>query len=457
MRARSSVQRFPVAQWIKDLETLQSTSIEMHQRVARRPRMSLSIPGTGFSTPSLWPSTPTAVSTANSSRAPSPDRRRITRMSRYPETEPPTPGGSSGMPSLPVTALSTAAPSRAHSPERRPHTSGRSSGNATPVTNRPAYRQGSLSNLLGSRLMALTEIEKRSGSMNGIVEDRRDNEADTLRGDNTDSSRDSNGSSEIPNTERLQEILAHENLSTLTLDTVAAGRKDFKLQNVDPFFNDPSGRYFERFEKHLDQHIENLSSDKLCVEDYLKKSEKDWFGKFYNAKLGKAPGKNSSENSTDEFQLGHDHVAPKLLRKWLQRKVGDWPIYTFLLALGQIIAANSCKCQFEFYKVMLADVFSCRSNYSPNGSKRPDRGTTLRCFLHFPRRHHLLVVPLSLHQILYLTVCSFPLLRRGILPSGNDTIYRHYCGHHLGTERGFWPVCFCISKRLYVLHPQLWY
>lgn len=198
--------------------------------------------------------------------------------------------------------------------------------------------------MLGSRLKALTEIENRSESINGIVETHGDQRAEAQREEHTESSRDSNGSTEIAGTERLQEIMAQENnMSTLTLDTVAAGRKDFKLQNVDPFFNDPSGRYFEKFEKHLDEHIENLSSDKLCVEDYLKKSEKDWFGKFYDAKLGKTPGKDSSDNQEEEFQLGHDHVAPTLLRKWLQKKVGDWPIYTFLLAFGQIIAANSCK------------------------------------------------------------------------------------------------------------------
>lgn len=132
-------------------------------------------------------------------------------------------------------------------------------------------------------------------------------------------------------------------MSSLTIDTVAGGRKDFKLQNVDPFFNDPSGRYYNDFEKHLDDHMEDLSSDKLCVEDYLKKSEKDWFGKFYDVKLGKPMARDSSDDSPDEFQLNHDHVAPTMLRKWLQKKVGDWPVYTFLLALGQIISANSCK------------------------------------------------------------------------------------------------------------------
>lgn len=192
--------------------------------------------------------------------------------------------------------------------------------------------------------MALAEVENQGGNVSGFGGERAEREGETEHEQTHESSRDSNGSAETSSTERLQEIMAcNNNMSTLTLDTVAAGRKDFKLQNVDPFFNDPSGRYFERFEKHLDEHMENLSSDKLCVEDYLKKSEKDWFGKYYDAKLGKTSGKDSSATLVDEFQLNHDHVAPKMLRKWLQKKVGDWPIYTFLLAVGQIIAANSCE------------------------------------------------------------------------------------------------------------------
>lgn len=178
--------------------------------------------------------------------------------------------------------------------------------------------------------------------MDGAAAQRGQTSSDSERGRDPGSNRDSNGSTEVPSTHELQ-VLANSNMSSLTIDTVAGGRKDFKLQNVDPFFNDPSGRYYSDFEKHLDDHMEDLSSDKLCVEDYLKKSEKDWFGKFYEVKLGKAPLRDDTDTSVDEFQLNHDHVAPTLLRKWLQHKMGDWPIYTFLLAFGQIIAANSCK------------------------------------------------------------------------------------------------------------------
>jgi hypothetical protein len=127
------------------------------------------------------------------------------------------------------------------------------------------------------------------------------------------------------------------------------------------------------------------SEDELCIEKYLIKSEKQWFVRFQRAKLGmSAPvagssssvfrlpwGGNEDEGSSDEsdysregsvsdeFVMRDDYVSPTGLRKLLQRKIGDWQRYCFLLAFvqeiphsptidapadvrqGQIIAANS--------------------------------------------------------------------------------------------------------------------
>jgi alpha-1,3-glucan synthase len=43
----------------------------------------------------------------------------------------------------------------------------------------------------------------------------------------------------------------------------------------------------------------------------------------------------------DEFLLGENYVRPSILKRWLQIRILDWPIYCILLALGQIMAANS--------------------------------------------------------------------------------------------------------------------
>lgn len=102
------------------------------------------------------------------------------------------------------------------------------------------------------------------------------------------------------------------------------------------------------------------------------KSEKKWFDRFRDARLGRnhspAPSvhrgklranspvgsfaddsvsresgslEQKDEEEDDEFLLGNDYVPPNGLKKWMELRIGDWPMYSFLLGLGQIIAANS--------------------------------------------------------------------------------------------------------------------
>jgi alpha-1,3-glucan synthase len=42
-----------------------------------------------------------------------------------------------------------------------------------------------------------------------------------------------------------------------------------------------------------------------------------------------------------QYALPDDYETPTGMRRLMLIKIGDWPLYTFLLALGQIIAANS--------------------------------------------------------------------------------------------------------------------
>ena len=44
---------------------------------------------------------------------------------------------------------------------------------------------------------------------------------------------------------------------------------------------------------------------------------------------------------SNTWGIPESHVTPRGLRKWMQVRVGDWPIYAFFLILGQVIAANS--------------------------------------------------------------------------------------------------------------------
>jgi alpha-1,3-glucan synthase len=155
----------------------------------------------------------------------------------------------------------------------------------------------------------------------------------------------------------------HKSRSVLNLQTIVGEQTDFNLQKVDPFFTDPTGEYFNNFESSLDAVTAKNSEGKFCIEKYLEKSEKAWFAKRHDAKLGKsappspAPSifrvprigvrsvtdgsesgsedrrrENDSEAGITQFALGQDFVPFKGLKRIMQLKIGDWQIYTILLA-----------------------------------------------------------------------------------------------------------------------------
>ena len=156
-------------------------------------------------------------------------------------------------------------------------------------------------------------------------------------------------------------------LSVNSIINSGDSKKEFNLQKVDPFFTDSNSVYYDAFSKKLDSVDAKNSETTLCIEDYLVKSEKRWFSDFHRAKLGMSSANSSSssvfrlpwtdreepnfspagsrrasfDNELNEFNLSSDYVAPNGLKKFLQKKIGDWQIYCFLLAFGQIIAANS--------------------------------------------------------------------------------------------------------------------
>ena len=159
--------------------------------------------------------------------------------------------------------------------------------------------------------------------------------------------------------------------SMLSVNSVVGEKTDFNLQKVDPFFTDSNGAFYHAFEKKLDKLDGKNSETTNCIEEFLVKSEREWFNNFRNAKLGRFKSEPSSrrtsfdasrrsrpaslapsqgdafEMSSDEdsvsneFLLSKDYKPPTGIRNWLQRKIGDWPVYAFCIALGQILAANS--------------------------------------------------------------------------------------------------------------------
>ena len=142
----------------------------------------------------------------------------------------------------------------------------------------------------------------------------------------------------------------------LALSTVLQGRRDFKLQNVTPFFNDPTGFYYEAFSFKLRRLNGKNSENILCIEEYIMQSEKDWFKRYHSVKMGKSAASSrassifkveregsdgpmatvmeddGSDHDRDQFLIQADYKPPTGLRKFMLQKIGTWPLYSFLLA-----------------------------------------------------------------------------------------------------------------------------
>lgn len=207
------------------------------------------------------------------------------------------------------------------------------------------------------------------------------------------------GDSETPSVMSLQRPFAlgmqqnASRASMLSMDEVVGERHDYKLQQTDPFFTDSRGAFYQAFEKKLETLDAQNSVSDLCIEDYLVKSEKNWFNEFRDTKLGRGRGRNRStspssrdgstsrsigpsknrslalsfgdreprpsrlansmvmdpddktsseeEDYERQFELPSDYVPPTGLKKYLQYQIGEWPLYTILLSISQVIASNS--------------------------------------------------------------------------------------------------------------------
>ncbi|KAJ5951190.1 Glycosyl transferase family 1 [Penicillium vulpinum] len=400
MRARSAKQRFPVAQWVEDLEILQSTAIAIHEKVAKtqgnsnnntRPGTSSgmsTMSGTMGGLPSPGMNSPFTHSRESSysfnqmnnlvpqkkvsySADPSPD-----------ETEKPKSGLSRSL-SLGVRS----GPGHAGRRQRRAAESGIPESDENGATDVESSDDDAASNMYDDDEYTLTPAQVEAGRRaQAAQKDRSHNlpspsrevsqeslhprfmaPLESPRSPGTPPSADSLLLPPQP----LGQSNRFSSASVLSLDSVVGNKTDFKLQKVDPFFTDSTGEYYKTFDKKLSTLNGSNSESQLCIEEFLVKSEQQWFDRFRNARLGRSKSPtpsirhssrntdtpdnmfyndevlsnvNSNEDSPlqdDEFLLGKDYVPPTGMKKWMQIKIGDWPVYSMFLALGQIIAANS--------------------------------------------------------------------------------------------------------------------
>ena len=419
MRARSAKQRFPVAQWVEDLGILQSKAIKTHRTQALKSssRVTLSRPQTptlsrpqtptsksGASTPSRhWEASeipsmpifapPSMLQNGSHSRAPSPPR-----LGPPPETETENEHENN----WPLTLGVRTGPGhvtkeqRNRLSKRNPNSGSKGSISyiATPAAHPLPFAdnpgdEDAVSNILDEYFLSPEQVEAtvRSNQIASLQRELRPR-GRTLEGAGLSlpmppmpSPRTQNPASipstpglSMPNTPKEHHRLISTSTpptafpfafsdTNLSLETVLGGKKDFNLQNVEPFFTDPTGLYYDTFDKKLESLNGKSSEGDLCIEDYLAKSEKEWFNRFHNVKMGKSGATPASSifrvrmdspagsifnehidhddgsatrDSMDEFLLRDNYVPPTGLKKMLRTKIGDWPIYAFLLAFVRL-------------------------------------------------------------------------------------------------------------------------
>jgi len=359
MRARAAKQRFPVAQWIEDLEKLQTTAIEISHKMDHKKAGRLgdkSQPntpgGSKFNTPAQS-RRGSFVASRNQSRAASPvdDERALSpsgglgsrlgpgsRKSRL----------SKGANSSPIqdSAVSDFEDSSDEEDNARSRRKSQPPKSSRPTSRPPLPR---IPTFARDHLPAFAPQGHDHGP---TVSPFSPSTPDTPLSDTwlLDP--------------RPSALTSHFNVSLLSLDGVKGEHTDYKLQQVSPFFTDPKKEYMDSFETKLKILDGKTSEDQLCIEEYLVKSEKTWFSKLRDAEMGRTAaaspvpsvfrmklpnsprgsifdGASMNESSSrhsardddsvDEFLLGDNYAPPTGLKHMVRLKIGDWPLYAILI------------------------------------------------------------------------------------------------------------------------------
>lgn len=310
LRARSAKQRFPVAQWVEDLETLQTTAIKRHEKCSKgQKRRSLRGELNVLATPTFRSRPSSQAPSEAPSRASSPNRN------------------SSPAPPLPANTLQTLqrmGSKRGPGHVSKPHRDRNSHGALSEAEEEE--EEDILDHYLGDAAPSDDDNDnqprgypfRESTSVQSLNFFNHSSNASIGRPDEpgsveipTGSDRGIGSSAQllvhgahsptpmVPYHDRPQDTnllsvregypLARtqaRNESTLSLASVVGEREDFELQKVNPFFTDAKQDYTKAFEKSL-ADLSAKNSYKTCIEESIEKSEKDWFNRLRDKQMGK--------------------------------------------------------------------------------------------------------------------------------------------------------------------------
>lgn len=95
--------------------------------------------------------------------------------------------------------------------------------------------------------------------------------------------------------------------SVVNLGEIVGQRKDFALQQVDPFFTDADEEFYDNFKMKLEDLNARNSTTELCTEDFIVESTRIWFSRRHDAKVG-MHSLFSSANSSAIFTTKKSHA-----------------------------------------------------------------------------------------------------------------------------------------------------
>ncbi|KAJ5652602.1 hypothetical protein N7507_010028 [Penicillium longicatenatum] len=281
MRANSAKQRFPVARWVEDLDYLQLRSIRMHEEQNDPSRMKPRGSSRSGGMHSRYFSQTSLVMMQTPSL-------NIDEMNPIPRSS-----GSEFPAGTPTRSLSLGVRS---GPGHQPKTTVLHEGTAlTPRLeeiadpDEQAMSTEEAEAILSRGASDNAEQNRRGRSMSGVS--------------SSSAGMTGLGISQAYSPAQRGRL---RSTSVLSLHQIRATRESFSLENADPTFKDETGRYSRYFQ------------------DDDEGNESNW-----------------EDASAQEMLLPVSIQRPPAIQRWLSIRIVDWPIYSMLLALGQMMAANS--------------------------------------------------------------------------------------------------------------------
>ncbi|KAG6819041.1 hypothetical protein H0H93_016019, partial [Arthromyces matolae] len=188
-------------------------------------------------------------------------------------------------------------------------------------------------------------------------------QADTVHGRVEDHPRPFLGNVTMPN----RPFGPHSLVSSMdSISSIVEDKRNSPLNKVATSFTDADGDAYSQFAQQLHDLNPSNSLQELSIGKYLSKSEEAFFGEYKRVKLSRAssmlssqgsllwmPSRNSrpspeslsaldTPTSPSDQTIPADLLVPmSRLQIFLSHEIGSWPIYTIIVALGQLLSATS--------------------------------------------------------------------------------------------------------------------